>query len=97
MPSSNRLPPSLPLELGRLVATPAALAEVPHDEMLSALRRHVSHDWGDVCPEDRKANDEACRYGFRVLSVYRTLAGLRFWIITEADRSATTVLMPEDY
>ena len=86
-----------PLKIGRLVATPNALANVPHDEMLAALQRHVAHDWGDVCPEDKNANDEACRHGFRVLSVYRTCTGIRFWIITEADRSSTCVLLPEDY
>ncbi len=92
-------PPNLdsPLKIGRLVATPNALSHVPHVEMMEALKRHVAHDWGEVTPEDQRANDEALRCGFRVLSVYRTKAGVRFWIITEADRSSTCVLLPEDY
>ena len=85
------------LELGRLVATPNALAQVSSDDMLEALKRHAAHDWGDVCPEDWQSNEHACSCGFRVLSVYRTAVGKKFWIITEADRSVTTVLMPEDY
>lgn len=89
--------PLPPLEIGRLVATPNVLSHVPHEEMLTALKRHVCHDWGEVDPEDRKANNEACRHGFRVLSAYRTVGGVRFWIITEADRSSTCVLLPEDY
>ena len=54
-------------------------------------------DWGDVSEEDRKANDEAIDFGSRILSSYADRHGIRFWIITEADRSATTILLPEDY
>lgn len=79
------------------MATPAALDSVPQGEMLAALRSHVMHDWGDVCSEDKSANDDATRHGFRVLSAYQTVAGVKFWIITEADRSSTCVLLPEDY
>jgi hypothetical protein len=63
----------------------------------NALARHVSGDWGDVGEEDRLANEEALRDGTRLLSVYRSATGIRFWIITEADRAQTTVLLPEDY
>jgi hypothetical protein len=80
-----------------LVSTPNALARVPYDEMLSALAKHAAGIWGDVCPEDWQENEKALCCGFRLLSVYTTKTGTRFWIITEADRSATTVLMPEDY
>ena len=83
--------------LGRLVATPNALAQVPPDDMLASLARHASGDWGDVCPEDWQANEQALCCGSRLLSAYRTGTGVRFWIITEADRSVTTVLLPEDY
>lgn len=83
--------------LGRLVATPNALAQVPSDELLAALARHASGDWGDVCPEDWQANEQALSEGFRLLSAYHTKTGTKFWIISEADRSATTALMPEDY
>ena len=85
------------LALGRLVATPNALVQVPSDDMLANLARHASGDWGDVCPEDWQANEQALCCGSRLLSVFHTKAGTKFWIITEADRSVTTVLMPEDY
>lgn len=79
------------------MATPNALAQVPHDEMLTGIRRHTAHDWGEVSESDKKANDDACRHGLRLFSAYRTEKGVRFWIITEADRSSTCVLLPEDY
>jgi hypothetical protein len=63
---------------------------------MTALRRHACGDWGDLCPEDTLANEEALRDGDRLLSAYGQ-GELRFWIITEADRSVTTVLLPEDY
>lgn len=83
--------------LGRLMSTPGALERVPSGEMLQALRRHVSGDWGNVCSEDAEANEAAVNARARLLSAYTTSAGLRFWIITEADRSLTTVLLPEEY
>lgn len=82
---------------GRLVATPNALAHVSPEEILTALSRHVRGDWGDCCPEDRAANDTALTEGSRLFSVYHTATHTRFWIITEWDRSLTTVLLPEDY
>jgi hypothetical protein len=84
-------------ELGRLVATPNALKAVPETEMMEALGRHVSGDWGECSKADGKENELSLREGFRLFSVYRTTDGTKFWIITEADRSATTVLLPEDY
>tara|TARA_R110002072_G_scaffold121342_2_gene255039 strand:+ start:9516 stop:9806 length:291 start_codon:yes stop_codon:yes gene_type:complete len=83
--------------LGHLVSTPAALEAIPADEMQKALSRHAQCDWGDCGPEDWEENEVALRDGFRLFSVYRSEAGTKFWIITEADRSATTVLLPEDY
>ena len=83
--------------LGRLLATPGALREVPEPEIQVALHRHARGDWGEVGEEDRIANDEALSEGGRVLSAYVTDGGVRFWIITEADRSATTVLLPGEY
>ena len=83
--------------LGRLLATPGVLAAIPNDEMLAALSRHVRGDWGDVGEHDRNENELSLKDGFRLLSVYHTLARVKFWIITEADRSATTVLLPEEY
>jgi hypothetical protein len=84
---------------GQVVATPAALDALSSDEIQSALNRHLAGDWGDCDPEDRDANELALQSDERLFSVYHTRDGERkeFWIITEADRSATTVLLPEDY
>lgn len=88
---------SVPFELGRTVATPHVLKVVPETEIFTALRRHQNCDWGDVCPNDKWSNDRAVKGGERLLSVYHSKDGVKFWIITEWDRSATTVLLPEDY
>lgn len=90
-------PPKAKFPLGRLVATPGALASMSSEEMESAIHRHVSGDWGELDEHDREANEEGLRDGFRLLSAYRTGAGEKFWIITEADRSVTTVLLPHEY
>jgi hypothetical protein len=79
------------------VATPGVLRGVPFEERAAALVRHVCGDWGDIPQEDREENATALREGFRVLSEYRTASGLQFWVITEADRSVTTLLLPEEY
>lgn len=83
--------------LGRLVMTRGVAAEIPLDEILIALGRHQRGDWGEVPPEDAAANDRALRKGGRLLSAYRTAHEVRFWIITEADRSSTCVLLPDEY
>ena len=88
---------SIPLELGKTVATPNVLETVPREEILAALQRHRNCDWGDVSPQDKWANDRAVKGGERLFSVYHSKDGVKFWIITEWDRSATTVLLPEDY
>lgn len=90
-------PHLLPVPLGQTVATPAALGALDRPDIVAALRRHASGDWGDVDADDRAANDDALRAGERLLSVYRSANGTTFWVITEADRSATTVLLPDDY
>ncbi len=82
--------------LGAIVMTPS-VAVIGPDDMKAALARHAAGDWGDVCASDRKANDRAVKNGNRVLSTYRSDSGIVFWIVTESDRSATTVLLPEDY
>ena len=82
--------------LGQVVITRNALDTLRADAVQAALRRHAVGDWGDICDEDRGLNDEALKNGSRILSVYRD-EETKFWIITEADRSATTVLLPEDY
>ena len=83
--------------LGFLSATPNALAHVSHGETQTALNRHADGDWGDLDDEDKRANDESLKRGSRLLSSYQTTKGVKFWIITEWDRSATTILLPEDY
>jgi hypothetical protein len=84
-------------QLGRTVITRNALDRLTNDDVQTALARHGAGDWGEVCPEDRQENEFSLREDYRLLSVYQSSAGEKFWIITEADRSATTVLMPEDY
>lgn len=83
--------------LGRLVATPNALEHIPNPDIMTALQRHLNGDWGDVDEHDREENELSLKEGFCLLSAYRSAKGVKFWIITEADRSATTVLLPEDY
>lgn len=83
--------------LGQLVATPTVLEAVPHSEIIAALDRHLACDWGDMCAEDQQSNDWALQHECRLFSVYHAKDGTTFWIITEADRSATTVLLPSDY
>jgi hypothetical protein len=86
-------------QLGTLTATPAALAALLRSGQAPQffLVRHARGDWGDVDAEDWKLNDAAVREGSRILSAYTTLNGERVWVITEADRSATTILLPEEY
>jgi hypothetical protein len=67
------------------------------NDVYAALRRHARGDWGEVCAEDKAENELSLKEGFRLLSSYSDRNGTKFWIITEADRSATTVLLPEDY
>lgn len=83
--------------VGRLMITPAAAQVVPADEATRALRRHAAGDWGNVDSEDWAANDAALRHGTRLLSSYQTQDKTVFWVITEADRSVTTILLPSDY
>ena len=90
--------------LGQTVATPAALKAIQQAGQSPAefLDRHVRGDWGDLCADDRALNDEAIQDGSRILSAYMTRAGEKIWIITEATddrgrRSATTILLPDEY
>jgi hypothetical protein len=84
-------------QVGRLVITASAAAAIHADDALRALRRHAAGDWGTVGPEDWAANDQALREGTRLLSSYQSSDKTVFWIITEADRSVTTILLPSDY
>ena len=85
--------------LGQVVATPGALAalEKAGQQPGDFLARHVSGDWGEIPPEDVKKNEFSLKQGFRLLSAYRTSAGDRLWVITEANRSSTCIFLPEDY
>jgi hypothetical protein len=94
--NANNIPIAL-FRVGRIVATPNALNQLTQDDILRGLQRHQAGDWGDTKQEDSQANDRALLEGTRLLSVYCSAHGRRFWIITEGDRSVTTVLMPEDY
>ena len=82
---------------GRLMATRNAVQSLSIDDILYALHRHILGDWGDLCEEDWQANEDALASGGRLLSVYHTASGVKFYVITEWDRSGTTVLLPEDY
>ena len=92
-------------QLGQIVATPGALGAMEESgEMpMKFLARHVVGDWGDVCENDKAANNNAVAHEGtserqeRVLSAYCTSRGVKLWIITEWDRSATTLLLPEEY
>jgi hypothetical protein len=85
--------------LGKIVATPGALAALAEsgEPALAILLRHAAGDWGDLDAEDRRENELSLLHGFRLLSAYTLRSGARIWIITEADRSSTCILLPEDY
>ena len=85
--------------LGRVVATPGALAAIEKSGQQPGdfLARHVNGDWGDVLPKDIKENEFSLKHGFRLFSAYHTSAGDKLWMITEADRSSTCILLPEEY
>lgn len=93
----KRLLPKFPL--GRIVATPGALQalEEANQNPFEFLERHQTGDWGELCEEDKRENEFSVRNRFRILSAYRTLHDVKVWIITEADRSVTTLLLPCEY
>ena len=95
---TNKDPKPL-FSLGQLVGTPGALEALAHAEQepLELLARHVSGDWGELEEEDRAENDFSVKNDLRILSAYTLESGVKVWVITEADRSATTILLPSEY
>jgi hypothetical protein len=83
--------------LGTTVITPNAQSRLPDQEIQTAVQRHLKGDWGELIEDDRLENEKALKEGFRLHSSYRSASGTKFWVITEADRSVTTILLPEDY
>ena len=97
MIQANR--PKRLFSLGRCVATPGALEALAAAGQTPGtfLDRHICGDWGEVDAEDQQANQDALLHGERLLSAYRTSLNVRIWVITEADRSVTTILLPGEY
>ena len=85
--------------MGQVLATPGALDALceANEDALKYLARHAVGDWGEVCEEDAKENELSVTEGFRILSAYTLSTGVKIWIITESNRSATTLLLPSDY
>lgn len=85
--------------LGRTLITPGAIEVLENAGIsgLELLARHLSGDWGDLCKADKEENELSLKEGFRILSSYTLTTGQRLWVITEADRSATTILRPDEY
>ncbi len=85
-------------QLGQLVATPGAIEATGGDtlQFVPLIDRHLSGDWGDLCDEDKATNADALTHGNRILSAY-TLNDTKLWVITERDRSVTTILLPDEY
>ena len=86
-------------ELGQTVMTIGAQEALEESNQLpnEFLAKHQSGNWGDVCEDDKRENELSLLEGFRILSSYKTSKDVKLWVITEADRSATTLLLPEDY
>lgn len=89
--------PTAKFRLGRIVSTPNALGHLTQEDILTAIRRHQSGDWGEMEEHDRQENERSLQERRRLFSIYHAGNDTKFWIITEADRSVTTVLLPEDY
>lgn len=84
-------------EVGQLGMTPGVQELIPMKEVEIALGRHAFGDWGNICGEDKSQNEWALKNEARLMSVYESESGEAFWIITEADRSSTTILLPSEY
>ena len=82
---------------GRMLVMKRVIDIIPQEELLAALNRHLNCDWGDVSDSDRRSNDHALTAGERLVSCYHSKNDVKFYIITEWDRSLTTILLAEDY
>ncbi len=83
--------------MGIVVVTPGAHSKLSADDILASLFRHMHGDWGNLDEHDWRANEDAVEYGGRIFSQYARRDGSNYWIITECDRSVTTVLLPSEY
>jgi hypothetical protein len=102
MTDNSTKPPAKPtplFALGQVVATPGALHVMTELDIvpLDLIHRHVTGDWGDLGAEDQQQNRLSIRSGMRIFSSYKISAAMKIWIITEADRSSTTLLLPDEY
>jgi hypothetical protein len=97
MTNTYVLPKQIRFPLGSLYVTAAVDRDIAREDIAEALSRHAQGDWGDVSEDDRRENEFSLTHSERLLSVYHDRKGVKFWIITERDRSATTVLLPDDY
>jgi len=92
--------PAIPLfPAGQIVATPGAraLLEQAKKSPLEFLSRHLRGDWGELCPDDNTENELSLKHGYRLMSSYQVTDAEKLWIITEADRSVTTLFLPTEY
>jgi hypothetical protein len=97
--NTHRQPTITRFSLGQTFITPGAeeALMIAGQTEIEFLRRHMSNDWGELSDDDARENEFSLKEGFRLLSAYRTAKGQKLWIITEADRTATTILLPDEY
>jgi len=97
MTNAFTLSPECKFSLGNIYLTAAAEKRISREDAAEAVKRHSAGDWGDVVEDDRAENERALSDGGRLFSVYHGQNGTKFWVITEANRNSTTVLLPDDY
>ena len=100
LPSTTQTMPQLTtirFQPGEIYTTQGVLAATTAFEITKALARHLSGDWGEICAEDATTNEDAVDGSGQLMSVYTSASGIVYWVITEADRSVTTFLLPDDY
>jgi hypothetical protein len=97
--NTNQRPNVGRFQIGQTYITPGAeeALMIAGQTGIEFLRRHMSNDWGELSDEDARENELSLKEGFRLLSAYRIATGQKLWIITEADRSSTTILLPSEY